>query len=74
MKINKEDKKEVLYFFGIGLLLYLLSVGVQSDLFVWLFKWSLKIFSGLFLFFGVITVINMFIAKKPDSDDNTNSQ
>lgn len=73
MKINKEDKKEVAYFLGIGLFLYLLSIGVQSFIFVWLLKWALKIFAGLFFFFGVITVINLFIKNKSDSNDSANN-
>jgi len=73
MKISKEDKKEVLYFLGLGLLLYLLSIGVQSFIFVWLLKWALKIFSGLFFFFGVITFINIFTKSKSGDSDNTSN-
>ena len=57
----KEDIKDTLFLFGVALLLWLISVAIVNQLFVWLLKWGLKLGAVLFVLGGVIAIINTVI-------------
>lgn len=60
----KEDVKDILFLFGIALLLWLLSVAIVNPIMVWLLKWVFKIGAVLFIIGGIITVINAVVSRR----------
>jgi membrane protein implicated in regulation of membrane protease activity len=67
----KKDIKDILFLFGISVILWILSIAVVSPLIIYLLKWTLKIGTVLFIIAGIISIINTIILYKDSQNKKT---
>jgi len=73
----KENIKDILFLFGIAIILWLLSIAMTKPLLVWLLMWALKFGAVLFVFGGIITIVNAITSyrnRNKNKNDNNNPQ
>jgi membrane protein implicated in regulation of membrane protease activity len=70
----KEGIKDTLFMFGIAIVCWILSIAITNLIFVWLLKWGLKIGAVLFIFGGIIAVINAVASHRNRNKNNDNNK